>query len=164
MSHPRIEEVSDSDPELDSDPDIDDIDTFMPSHPAAAAAAPQKPNPTLTPSQQIPVQAQAQAPRAPQFDASIAKRWICLYPVYFDASRSRHQGRRVGKELAVENPLARTIADAGAHLGLRVFIDVGKTHPKDWANSGRVKVELRGEDGELKRTGIKNSMVYEHCG
>jgi signal recognition particle subunit SRP19 len=63
----------------------------------------------------------------------------------------------VGKELAVANPLARTIADAVSSLGLRVYFDAGKTHPKDWANSGRVKAELRDEEGNLKRSHIRNS-------
>jgi signal recognition particle subunit SRP19 len=148
MSHARIEEVTDSEDEYDSDPDVDDIDTIVP------AARPSNPSATLTNPGSIPV---TSSRPNPGFDANTAKRWVCLYPVYFDASRTRAEGRRVGKELAVQNPLARTMADAAAHVGLRVFIDVGKTHPKDWANSGRVKVELRGEDGELKRSGVKNS-------
>lgn len=150
MSHARIEEVTDSegDSEGDSDPGVVDIDTIVPAPRSSA-------NASLTNPAQIPV---ASARPNPGFDANTAKSWVCLYPVYFDASRSRQEGRRVGKQLAVLNPLARTMADAAAHVGLRVFIDVGKTHPKDWANSGRVKVELRGEDGELKRSGVKNSM------
>lgn len=149
MSHPRVEEVTDSSGS-DSDPDIIDIDTIVP------APRPQSTtNPTLTPSSQIPV---TSSRPNPGFDANTAKRWVCLYPVYFDASRTRQEGRRVGKELAVLNPLARTMADACANVGLRVFIDVGKTHPKDWANCGRVKVELRDEEGGLKNPGVKNSM------
>ena len=149
MSHPRVEEVTDSSGS-DSDPDIIDIDTIVP----APRASQSNNNPTLTPANQIPV---TSSRPNPGFDANTAKKWVCLYPVYFDASRSRQEGRRVGKELAVLNPLARTMADACANVGLRVFIDVGKTHPKDWANCGRVKVEMRDEEGRLKSPGVKNS-------
>jgi signal recognition particle subunit SRP19 len=145
MSHPRVEEISDS----DSDPDVIDISTIVP-------AGNQSRNPSLIDPSQMPTTARAQT-RAPKFDANAAKRWVCLYPVYFDISRTRQQGRRVGRELAVENPLARTIADAVAQIGLRVYFDPGKTHPKDWANSGRVKVELRDEAGDLMRSNVKNS-------
>ncbi len=63
-----------------------------------------------------------------------------LYPVYFDASRSRADGRRVASELAIRSPLARQIVDACASLGLHVLFEPTKTHPKDWSNPGRVKV------------------------
>lgn len=52
----------------------------------------------------------------------------------------------------MENPLAREIADAVAGLGVNVAFDPAKIHPKDWANPGRVKVELD-EEG----VGVKNS-------
>ncbi|KAH0556825.1 hypothetical protein GP486_005381 [Trichoglossum hirsutum] len=71
----------------------------------------------------------------------------CLYPLYFDRRRSRAQGRRVGKELAVENPLARDIVDAVQELGLNVVFEPAKMHPKDWANPGRVRVLIK-QDGK----------------
>ncbi|KIW05036.1 uncharacterized protein PV09_04192 [Verruconis gallopava] len=145
MSHARVEEISDS----DSDPDIDDISTVVPA-PAPSQRHPSILNPSVVPT------TEASAPRTPNFDAATAKRWVCLYPVYFDANKTRQEGRRVGSQLAVKNPLARTIADAVAQAGLRVYFDAGKTHPKDWSNPGRVKAELRDQDGNLKRPNIKN--------
>lgn len=151
MSHARVEEVTDSEPESDSDPDVEDIDTIVPANT-------QQRNTSLMNPSQVPTNAPPQ-PRTPNFDHNTAKKWVCLYPVYFDSSRTRQEGRRVGKELAVQNPLARTIADAVAHLGLRVYFDAGKTHPKDWANSGRVKAELKDESGDLKRSNVNNSKL-----
>ncbi|KAG5917021.1 hypothetical protein E4U42_007408, partial [Claviceps africana] len=69
----------------------------------------------------------------------------CLYPVYFDALRSRAQGRRVPTSLASRSPLAREIANACSRLRLQTVLEPDKTHPKDWANPGRVKVCLRSE-------------------
>lgn len=154
--HPRIEEVSDSGTESDSDPDVVDIDSIaLPTRPNPS----QSQNASLMDPSRIPTQA-SQQPARPRFDPNTAKKWIALYPVYFDASRSRHEGRRVGKEHAVDNPMARTIADAVVRLGFQPFLDISKTHPKDWANPGRIKVDLKDEDGNLRGSNIKNSMFW----
>jgi signal recognition particle subunit SRP19 len=120
----RIEELSDD----DSDPEVADISTLPSTDPK---------RPSLNPEHQ---------PRVT--DPGAIRHWQSIYPIYFDSSRGRTAGRRVTNELAVSNPLARTIADAIASLGLRCVFDPGKTHPQDWANPGRVKVETRNADGE----------------
>jgi signal recognition particle subunit SRP19 len=66
-----------------------------------------------------------------------------LYPLYFDSTRSRAQGRRVSSNLAVKNPLAHDIASACASLSVPFVFEPTKTHPKDWANTGRVRVALK---------------------
>lgn len=152
MSHPRIEEVSDSDPDVVSDPDEGDIDDFVDSD-----IMRRMPDPAQLQKQQAAAasaaQAQAQAaasanlpsgtmaPDAP--DRAEYNDFQCLYPVYFDATRSRAEGRRVSSSLAVKNPLAREIATACSRLRLPTLLEPEKTHPKDWANPGRVKVGLK---------------------
>lgn len=90
------------------------------------------------------------------------KKYQCVYPIYFDASRSREDGRRVQKEDAVQNPLAKGILDALQHIGyskqvpLDVVLEVSKTHPKDWANPGRVRVLIK-KDGKAVNNKIGNS-------
>ncbi|QLQ81816.1 hypothetical protein HG537_0G00700 [Torulaspora globosa] len=71
-----------------------------------------------------------------------------LYPCYFDKRRSHREGRRVPVELAVENPLAKTVADAVRSLGLLCIFEGEKTHPQDFGNPGRVRVLLK-EHGRL---------------
>ena len=146
MSHPRIEEVSDSDDQA-SDPEEVDIDDFddadimrrrepepTPSQVYAAARAAAGPHPPLpNHSQTLPASA----------DRAQYASFQCLYPVYFDASRSRSEGRRVPASLAVKNPLAREIANACSRLVLPTLLEPDKIHPKDWANPGRVKVGLK---------------------
>ncbi|CAL3966627.1 hypothetical protein PZA11_003218 [Diplocarpon coronariae] len=143
MSHARIEEASDSDPsEGDisdiSDSDLDDREILR-ARPSAA------PKPQVPPS---PANAPQTAPGGGQFmqaeDQSKYASFECIYPVYFDASRSRKQGRMVGKELAVVSPLAREIVNACGRLGLETLFEPMKIHPKDWANPGRVKIKLKG--------------------
>jgi signal recognition particle subunit SRP19 len=159
-NHARIEEISDSDsdPEImdPDDPDIMDLSTFTSSNTFSSAKPTQNKN-LINPSQ-IPSNANVfQNPARPAFDPAISKRWTCLYPIYFDAAKTRQEGRRVGKEQAVENPLARTIVDAVARLGLDVVFEATKLHPKDWANPGRIRVQLKDADGKIKRPNVKNS-------
>ncbi|CCH45316.1 Signal recognition particle subunit [Wickerhamomyces ciferrii] len=68
-----------------------------------------------------------------------------IYPCYFDKNRSHKEGRRVSKELAVENPLAKTIADACVSLHLVAVYEPEKTHPQDFGNPGRIRVALKHE-------------------
>ncbi len=87
-----------------------------------------------------------------------------LYPVYFDASRTRTQGRRVSAKLGVQNPLARDIAEACqivsasiAGSRLQIAFEPDKLHPKDWANPGRVRVLMRNkETGKPLSPAVKN--------
>lgn len=149
--HPRIEDVSES----ESDPEDMDPSDFDPTHFNNSTIRPANiPPPTSSAPPQLRPQFQAPTSTAP--DAEKYKRWQCLYPVYFDSGRTRAEGRRVGKELAVENPLARGIVDAAQLLGLSVVFEPGKTHPKDWANPGRVRVLLK-EGGKNMTSRVTNS-------
>ncbi|KAK4122855.1 signal recognition particle, SRP19 subunit [Parathielavia appendiculata] len=150
MSQPRVEEVSDSDLEM-SDPSEGDIDDFVESDimrrvdtttkPTTAQQAnrPSQPPPPQTTTTRLGAGVQMQRTT----DETPYKSFQCLYPVYFDASRTRAEGRRVPRSLAVHNPLAIEIVQACANLRLPTVLEAGKLHPKDWANPGRVKVNLR---------------------
>lgn len=159
--HARIEEVSDS--ELESDPSEQDLEDFAP----ISLARPPTTTTTTNTTVPIPSQhefAQFQAASAAQRAASSPandfkiKKYQCLYPLYFDANRSRAQGRRVGKEFAVRNPLAREIVDAVQLLGLDTVFEPGKTHPKDWSNPGRVRVLVK-ENGSVRNRAVQNSRL-----
>ncbi|KAH8175700.1 SRP19 protein [Sarocladium implicatum] len=156
MSHPRVEEVSDSD--LDSDPEEMDLDDFAESDIMRRIPDPSSTQPAIIKpqqQQQPPSSSQQQGSRFMQpppsqeqtlpatADRSQYNGYQCLYPVYFDASRSRAEGRRVGADLAVKDPLAREIANACSRLRIPTLLEPEKTHPKDWANPGRVKFDLK---------------------
>lgn len=154
MAHPRVEEVEDSDVDM-SDPSEADIDDFAESDilrrrlPAGAsggsttAAASHLTSPAHVPSPGAGGSA-LHGIQTVRNTADVAQYagFQCLYPIYFDASRTRAQGRRVSRGLAVANPLAGEIVNACARLRLPMLFEPGKTHPKDWANPGRVKVRL----------------------
>lgn len=171
MAHPRVEEVEDSDVEM-SDPSEGDIDDFdesdilrartdkqqqLPIRQQQPQANPHILNPSHIPSVSAgpPAGGEFAIPTTTAANAKAYAHFQCLYPVYFDARRTRAGGRRVGKALAVPNPLARELVNACRALRLQTLFEPEKMHPKDWANPGRVKVHLRGGDNG-GNNGIKN--------
>ncbi|KAL2155541.1 hypothetical protein VTH82DRAFT_283 [Thermothelomyces myriococcoides] len=178
MSHPRVEEVSDSDVDI-SDPSEGDIDELMEADIMRRAAdSKQRSQPSQSQQQQQQQQQQKQKQQQhtrpvggggggplpspspfPRMQATTDEKayraFQCLYPVYFDATRSRAEGRRVPKSLAVANPLALDIVQACARLGLQTVLEAGKLHPKDWANPGRVKVDLRNHHQHQQPSAVK---------
>jgi signal recognition particle subunit SRP19 len=161
MSHARIEEVSDSDPEIDDPSDFDPGDAIIvPADipPPSALRPPQAQPPRQPPSQFL----QPSPPSAPNPNKEAIKSYQTLYPVYFDSSRTRATGRRVAASLATPNPLARTLVDAlqsvcGPRNPLPIAFEPDKLHPKDWANPGRVRIQLLdATTHEPLHRGIKN--------
>ncbi|KAK4630983.1 Signal recognition particle sec65 subunit [Fulvia fulva] len=187
MSNPRIEEVSDDEEiEVADDPDEMDLDAFDFARPqgkslgqqasAEASASPSVPADMMeallkgrpqqagtgsTHAPQIARMNDAERQRYQREQQEKSKSYQCIYPAYFDATRSREQGRRVQKSDAVENPLAREIVEALANIGkdlnvaLQIVLEPTKTHPKDWANPGRVKVLVK-KDGRAVSAKIQN--------
>ncbi|KPI41080.1 Signal recognition particle SEC65 subunit [Cyphellophora attinorum] len=156
MSHARIEEVSDSDPE------IDDPEAFLPdssqhalqpaSAPHSAVAATASTNPTLLrngPPTSFSAPSHQQSARNNNLPPDL-KSHCLLYPVYFDATRTRSTGRRVPPSLAIKNPLAYSLISAlqsilksnPAPSQLQITFEPDKLHPNDWANPGRVRIKL----------------------
>ncbi|GJN91201.1 hypothetical protein Rhopal_004219-T1 [Rhodotorula paludigena] len=87
-------------------------------------------------------------------------RWDTLYPIYIDAKHPQQDGaRRVNRETALEWPIAEQMAKACRMLGFDTVFEPSKTHPKDWANPGRVKVQLRDGDGKPRNPSIKNKRI-----
>ncbi|RQM07654.1 hypothetical protein DH86_00001676 [Scytalidium sp. 3C] len=96
-------------------------------------------------------------------DDSKYKDFQCIYPIYFDANRTRAEGRRVGKELAVENPMAREIVAACGRLRLETLFEPAKSHPKDWANPGRVKIKIKGGNNpSIKNKHHLYTLISQH--
>ncbi|KAH8906584.1 signal recognition particle, SRP19 subunit [Coniochaeta sp. PMI_546] len=177
MSHPRIEEVSDSDVDM-SDPSEGDIDDFADEdimrrvEPAARKpppAASQTAKSHILPPSQLPSPGAAGASQAASAAAAAASGYHTasspaayaghqvLYPVYFDASRSRAEGRRVSKSQAVPNPLAVEIAAACQRLRLNPVLEPTKLHPKDWGNPGRVRILIKPAAAAAKKTGATSA-------
>ncbi len=66
---------------------------------------------------------------------------VVLYPAYFDLRRSREDGRRVPKALAVEAPTVEEIEKAAKALGLQPKVEAGKAFSRTpFRHDGRVLV------------------------
>lgn len=67
-----------------------------------------------------------------------------IWPIYFDASKTRKNGRRVSKTLAVQSPKIDEIKLAVDRLGLKNEVRPEAHFPKlHWAKTGMVLVEKR---------------------
>jgi len=68
-----------------------------------------------------------------------------IWPAYFDQARTRKEGRRVPKSLAVQSPKIMEITEAAARLGLKHEVAVEAGYPKTpWVKTGMIMVEKKG--------------------
>jgi len=69
---------------------------------------------------------------------------VILWPVYFDSSKTRKEGRRVPKNIAVPNPNLAEIQKAAEHLELKPEVETNATYPAiHWRKTGRIMVQKR---------------------
>jgi len=67
-----------------------------------------------------------------------------IWPIYFDASKTRKKGRRVPKNLAVQSPKIAEVKEAVDKLGLKNELKLEAHFPKiPWAKSGMLLVEKK---------------------
>ncbi|OEU64126.1 MAG: hypothetical protein BA870_12170 [Desulfuromonadales bacterium C00003094] len=67
---------------------------------------------------------------------------IVLWPIYFDSTKSRNDGRRVGRRSAVKSPALDEIVAAARALNLDLEVEDSVAYPKSWwEKSGRVLVK-----------------------
>lgn len=67
-----------------------------------------------------------------------------IWPIYFDCSKTRKQGRRVPKNLAVQSPKIMEIKEAADKIGLQNEVILEARFPKmPWATVGMLFVEKK---------------------
>jgi signal recognition particle subunit SRP19 len=65
-----------------------------------------------------------------------------IWPIYFDCNKTRKDGRRVPKNMAVQSPKILEIKEATDKIGLKNEINLEAHFPKTpWAKSGMLLVE-----------------------
>ncbi len=75
---------------------------------------------------------------------------VIIWPVYFDSTKTRSEGRRVSKNLCVPSPKAPELKEASekAHLSSELVPYAG--HPKSpWLKTGMVLVRKRGSKNQV---------------
>jgi len=74
---------------------------------------------------------------------------IFLWSVYFDASKSRTDGRRVPKKLAVSAPKLEELQVAAKRLGLQPEIVADAAHPSSpWRRTGLLIIPKKESKGK----------------
>jgi signal recognition particle subunit SRP19 len=61
---------------------------------------------------------------------------IMLWAAYFDATKTRREGRRIDRKLAVERPTVEELAKAVELLKIPYKIDKTAAYPKAWWEKG----------------------------
>ena len=73
-----------------------------------------------------------------------------IWPVYFDKSLSKLEGRKVPKKNAVDKPSVDDIAKAAKSLGLNPVLEKNVAHPsRHWKKEGRVLVDKKDSKSKL---------------
>jgi len=73
-----------------------------------------------------------------------------IWPAYFDSARTRKNGRRVPKSLAVQSPKIQEIKEAAEKLGLKHEVAVETGYPKTpWVKTGMIMVEKKGSKEQV---------------
>jgi len=75
---------------------------------------------------------------------------IIIWPAYFDQTKTRKNGRRVQKILAVQHPKILEIQEAAQKLGLDFEVAVDKGYSKTpWVKAGMLLVEKKGSKEQV---------------
>ena len=75
-----------------------------------------------------------------------------VWPIYFDKSVSRLNGRKISKKYAVEKPTIENISKSAKSLGLNPILEKESTHPKrNWKKEGRVLIDKKDSKNQLLR-------------
>lgn len=74
---------------------------------------------------------------------------VIIWPAYFDLTRSREDGRRVPKSIAVASPKIAEVKEAAEKLSLACELFPDAVYPKaSWLKTGMVLVEKKGSKNQ----------------
>ncbi|XP_017772080.1 PREDICTED: signal recognition particle 19 kDa protein [Nicrophorus vespilloides] len=80
------------------------------------------------------------------------ERWVCIYPAYINNKKTLAQGRKIPKNICVENPTHQEIRDVLVAAGLKVGVEnklYSRERSKELLYRGRIRVQLKNDDGTL---------------
>jgi signal recognition particle subunit SRP19 len=75
---------------------------------------------------------------------------IIIWPTYFDSTKTRSDGRRVSRNLAIASPKIIEVKEAAEKLGLahELVADVGYSKTP-WLKTGMILVKKKGSKGQI---------------
>jgi signal recognition particle subunit SRP19 len=82
---------------------------------------------------------------------------VVLWPSYFDLNKTRKEGRKVGRSLAIEHPTIDELTKAVEMLGIPYNADRSAAYPRCWwEKAGRIFVSKTVPKGKLIVSLAKN--------
>lgn len=77
---------------------------------------------------------------------------IVIWPAYIDSSKSRSEGRRLPRDVAVDSPSAAEVANAAKQVGYEPEYEPEKQYPRSWwEKRGRVTVDTEDDKPDVLR-------------
>jgi len=73
------------------------------------------------------------------------KPFLIFWPQYFDAKKSRSEGRRLPKKFSIKKVSITDIAKAAENLGYNVEIEKNLKYSRTWGEPGRVLINVEGK-------------------
>eukprot|EP01095_Lingulamoeba_sp_RSL-Kostka_P000051 TRINITY_DN100_c14_g1_i1.p1 TRINITY_DN100_c14_g1~~TRINITY_DN100_c14_g1_i1.p1 ORF type:complete len:131 (+),score=42.39 TRINITY_DN100_c14_g1_i1:144-536(+) len=83
-------------------------------------------------------------------------KWQVIYPNYINSKKKKSEGRRIGKEKCCENPNLSEMKEICDHFNIPCVLQKDKGYPRDFLTPGRIKVQIKKEDGSLANNDIPN--------
>ncbi|KAL0218695.1 hypothetical protein P9112_004348 [Eukaryota sp. TZLM1-RC] len=71
-------------------------------------------------------------------DLEHPRKFYILYPLYFDSTVSRNDGRRFTKDLCVDKPTMDELGQCLKSLSIEYKTELHKRHPRSWDSPGRI--------------------------
>ncbi len=73
-----------------------------------------------------------------------------IWPIYFDKTVSRLQGRKVSKKYAIEKPTIENVTKAAKSLGLNPVVEQNIQYPsRNWKKEGRILVDKKDSKSKI---------------
>lgn len=86
---------------------------------------------------------------------------ILIWPTYLDANKTRSEGRKIPRRLAIESPRLKEIVEAAKSLGLKPVIKTDAAYPRThWMKTGVVLVDKRDTKTQILSK-ISNKILEE---
>lgn len=79
-----------------------------------------------------------------------------MYPNYLNSKKTTAEGRRIPKSAACEDPTVVEMLDCCKYLKLPAEIEQDKCYSRDWLVRGRLRVQLKSEDGNPLNPEVSN--------
>lgn len=88
------------------------------------------------------------------------KNWKVIYPAYINSNFTIEQGRKISKSNGIVDPTLKEIGEVMNFLKVPHVLEFDKKYSRDFFGEGRLKFELKNEQGIYFNSTISSSTVF----